>query len=328
MWDARVRGPTAMSATAGTSHAVGGTPSTFRAWLATRSANATLLEQYVQSIGAEWWTSEWKASEDQVGFGVRKTVAAMANGRGGELLIGVKDDKSVPGTTAILQQLEQELTQPLAQPGSWYVVSLLRPTRYLTEVDLSAVSAGRRAFVLEIVPLSQPSLVREDDGSLALYLRSGSSSVKAAAFRALEWSRESSRERLLLGIYREFQTMVKQVRIAYGYDIRLAAGIHPRLPLLVRALQDGSFYELLSDEDIRALLGQRTASQSGDTGGFLSNYLELEDKVERVRERQARNVAADRLERTVIQELSNAHTMLESDVREFRGWLVGQRLLP
>jgi hypothetical protein len=301
---------------------------TFRTWLESRRPDASLLTTYVQSIGAEWWTSEWKAAEEQVGFGVRKTVAAMANGRGGELFLGVRDDRSIPGTIATLQQLEQELRQSLAQPGSWYVTSLLRPTRYLTEVDLGQSHEGRRAFVLEVQPLGLPSFVREDDGSLSLYLRSGGSSIRAGGFDAMEWSREVSRERLLLGIFREFETMVRQVRIAVGYDIRVTAGIQPRLPFLVRSLQDGSFYELLSDDDIKSLLGRRTTSQSGDTGGFLSRFLELEDQVWRVRERQSHNVAAYNVDAMTIQELSNAHRTLEEDARAFRTWLVNQRLIP
>jgi DNA-dependent RNA polymerase auxiliary subunit epsilon len=301
---------------------------TFRTWLAGRPPDESALEAYVRSIGAEWWTSDWKASEEQVGFGVRKTVAAIANGRGGELFVGVRNDRSIPGTTATLQQLEQELRQALAQPGSWYVVSLLRPTRYVTEVELSTPRPGRRAFVLEVQPLGLPSFVREDDGSLSLYLRSGGSSIRVGGFEAMEWSRETSRERLLLGIFREFQTMVRQVRIAVGYDIRVTAGIQPRLPYLVRALQDGSFYELLSDDDIKAVMGQRTTNQSGDTGGFLSRFLDLEDKVWRIRERQSRNDAAYNVEAMTIQELSSAHLQLEQDVEAFRLWLVNQRLLP
>jgi len=317
-----------MSAPADEPQSSGAGKTTFRTWLASRPAEASLLTSYVQSIGAEWWTSEWKASEEQVGFGVRKTVAAMANGRGGELFVGVRNDRFIPGTTATLQQLEQELRQPLAQPGPWYVSSLLRPTHYVTEVKLITPNQGRRAFVLEIQPLGLPSFVREDDGCLSLYLRSGGSSVRAGGFEAMEWSREASRERLLLGIFHEFETMVQQVRIAVGYEIRVTAGIQPRLPFLVRALQDGSFYELLPHDDIKALMGQRTTSRSGDTGGFLSRFLDLEDQVWRVRERQARNVPAYNVEAMTIQELSNAHQMLEDNVREFREWLANQHLLP
>jgi hypothetical protein len=300
---------------------------TFRSWLNGRPADEPLLTSYIGSIGAEWWTSEWKACEEQVGYGVRKTVAAMANGTGGEFFVGVKDDKSMPGTSASVQQLEQELGQPLAQPGIWYLVDLLQPVRHVTAVALEGTASGRRAFILEVVPVALPALVREDDGTLALYLRSGGSSTKASGFRALEWNRVATRERLLLTIFREFDTMVHQVRIAVGYDIRVTAGISPRLPYLVRSLEDGTFYNLLTNRDIEAILGRRTPDLTSNTPGFLSRFLELEDRVWQIRERQARYVAPHLVDDRAIGELSNEHRMLEQGVTEFRRWLVGERVL-
>jgi len=316
-----------MSASESPNRANPANQTTFRTWLAGRTADDALLTEYVHSVGAEWWCSEWKSSEDAVGFGVRKTAAAMANGRGGELFVGVRNDRSVVGTTSTLQQLEQELRQPLARPGTWYIVSLLQPTRYVTEVELTSPRLGRRVFVLEVSPSGIPAFVREDDVSLSLFLRSGGSSVRASSFEALEWSREVARERLLLGIFREFETMVRQVRIAHGYQMRVSAGIQPRLPLLVRSLQNGSFYELLSDDDIRALLGRRTTTGTGDSGGYLSGFLDLEEQVSRARYLVAKDVEAPAVEGATIQQLSHVHQMLEQDVSSFRIWLVNQHLL-
>lgn len=302
--------------------------STFRSSLQGRTPTEELLVGYLRAIGSEWWKSELKACQEQVGHGVRKTVGAMANGFGGELFVGVKDDRTPCGTTATRQQLEQELAQASAQPGPWYVVNLLQPVASVTEVPLAGSTMMPRAFVLEVVQLSMPALVKDDDASLALYLRSGGSTIRADGYRAMEWSRTTSRARLLLGIFREFEIMVHQIRIAVNYDLRVTSGISPRLPFFVRSLEDGRFYDLLSEGDVKQLLGRRTTSQSGDSQGFLSRFLELEDRFWRVRERQSRTVAPHSVDSMTVQELSNDHRMIEQDVDAFRGWLVQERILP
>ena len=108
----------------------------------------------------------------------------------------------------------------------------------------------------------------------------------------------------------------------------MSAGISPRLPYLVRSLEDGSFYELLSEEDIVKLLGRRTTNQSGDAAGFLSRFLELEDRVWRVREIVSRSARPHEVESLTVQQMSNDHQMIEQDLDGFRDWLVRARLLP
>jgi hypothetical protein len=218
----------------------------------------------------------------------------------------------------------------LAQPAEWYIVDLTRAVATLDEVDLEPRVPGRRAFVLSVEPVPSPLLVRENDGNLTLFLRSGSSSESAAGVKALAWNRLASRERLLSGIYTEFRTMVHQVRIAHGYNVRTGAGLPARLPLLVRSMEDGSFYRLLSESDIGELLGRRSTSRTGDTQGYLSRFLELEDVVRTTREGAVgRFHTADTAQREhwVIQQLSDAHRQLEFDLEAFRVWMVTQRLL-
>jgi Putative DNA-binding domain len=305
-------------------------PQPFRAWLGPRAATDALFGEYLRSLPEEWWTSERKACELQVGHGVRKSVAALSNGSGGQLFIGVSDDKSVPGTAASPLQVEQELRQPLAQPSEWYVVNLNEAVGSVTAVDLSPRVAGRRAFVLEIEPSPLPALVREEDGRLILYLRDGSSSVAADAVTALTWNRRASRERLLLEIFIEFRTMVRQVKIAHGYQIRLGSGFSSRLPRLVRAMEDGTLYRLLSEKDLDELLGRRTPMQAGDVNGFLSRFLDLEGEVFRAW-RTVEGFSKEKLhhlnEQQVVQQLSNSHRILEQDLEAFRIWLVNQKIL-
>jgi hypothetical protein len=313
------------SVTPETPHA---TSTSFRPWLNGRPASPALLKEYVDGLPAEWWTSELKACEDHAGFGVRKTVAAMANSRGGEVFIGVRDDRSLVGTPTTLLGVEQELAQPNAQPGPWYIVNLQQPVDEVVPVEGAPLGLGDRCLVLHVRRMGVPVFAREYDGRLSLYLRSGSSSVRAAPFEALEHVRQNSRERLLLGIFRELETMVAQIRIAPNYDLRTTAGVFPSLPFFTKSLEDGRFYELLTDTDIVALLGRRSSGQSGDTtGGSLTRFLDLDALVARVRERHALVRQPHEVDRFTISELNNQHQMLEQDVAGFRAWLVQQRLL-
>jgi Putative DNA-binding domain len=304
-------------------------PDTFRSALGSDPASIGALESYLQRAPAEWWTSELKACEEIVGHGVRRTVAAMANGRGGELFVGIRDgDRAILGSEADIQRLDQELSQPLAQPGDWYWVDLRPPVSQVLTIPVPGKDPARFVHVVDVVPSALPVLVREDDTTLALYARQGTTSVRLDGFPALRWQREATRARLLLTLFLEFRTMVRQVRIAHGYDLRLGAGISPRLPHLVRSQEDGSFYRLLSEEDIKALLGQRTPGRTGDTDGFLSGLLDLEEKAWKARER-IRESGTGSYQATVAttNELSTVPGQLESNVTAFRSWLVQQGIL-
>jgi hypothetical protein len=300
---------------------------TFRSSLAGALPTEKALSLFLQSRPAEWFQSELKSCERTVDHGVRKTVAAMANGRGGELFIGVSDaNRSLCGSEIRQQELEQVLQQPLAPPGDWYVVDLR--TVIGPPIPVSLTAAGRWAYVLEVAPSAVPVAVLEADSSLAIWAREGSSTVKLTGFSALRWSREASRERLLLGIYLEFRTMVRQIRISVNYDLRLGTGIWPRLPYLVRSLEDGSFYRLLSESDISKLLGRRSASGQGDESGCLARFLDLEERVALTQQRIASNGRpVHEVIRETIAELQDYPRQLEMDLEGLRQWLVGQHIM-
>lgn len=302
----------------------------FRVWLNARKASDELLREYLQGAPDEWWGSEFKRCVSQVGHGIRKSVSVLANERGGQLFMGVADDKSVPGSESSSLQVEQELRQPLAQPSDWYVVNLNQPVASVTAVDLSPRAPGRRAYVLEIEPSPLAAVMRESDGRLALWLRDGSSTQEADGVTALQWNRRSSRERLLLEIFLEFRVMVHQVRIAHGIEIRTGSGFASRLPRLMRSMEDGSLYRLLSESDLDKLLGRRTTSRAGDVAGFLSRFLELEELVFRTWrtvEGFSRTTIHHLNEQQVVQQLSHTHATLEQDVESFRQWLVSEHVL-
>jgi hypothetical protein len=300
----------------------------YRDWLANRSPTESSLREYLDHLPTEGSSLEFKAAEERLGLGVTKSVAALANGPfGGELFLGVTDDRRLVGTTASQQQIEQHLRQENAPPGDWYVVNLNIAVQWITPIQLAGPDAQRRAFVMDVASLAIPAFVLDDDRKLVLYLRTGSNSVRASSRDALEWNRRSTRAKLLLTILHEFETMVRQVRIGSGWDIRVGAGIDPRLPFLVRSLEDGTFYNYLSDNDIVTLLGRRTPSQQGDSQGFLNRFLDLAEQVNRTYARVRELSLPGNVDQNVVSQLSTYPGMLEQDLTAFRQWLIGQRIL-
>lgn len=301
-----------------------GMVSRFRSWLQGRMPTHAMLVAYLDSLPAEGDWLELKACEAVVGFGVSRSVAAFANSpSGGEVFVGVTNDRRVVGTTSTHQQVEQVLRQENAPPEPWYVVDLLRAVQDITPVPVGEDS-GKTVFVLDVVPLPLPTFVREESGGLVLYLRSGSSSVRASSIEALRWNRQSTRARLLLTIYREFEVMVRQVRLMHGYPIRTSWGIPPRLPFLARALEEGTFYTYLEPDDIRKLLGTRGQGPNPVENGFLTSFLDLEADVARARESVARwggTATPWEREQQALNQLTIHADLLDGDLARFRDWL-------
>lgn len=157
-------------------------PDSFRSWLAGEAATKLRLGEYVTSLG-EWWNSEFKAATTDIDYGLRKSVCALANARGGEVFLGIEDDRTLGGTLTDETRLEQALRQPRATPADWYVVDLNLTVSHITSVNLAG-PRGRRAHVLEVRPRGIPAFVLEGPNELSLYIRQGSSSVRANGFKA------------------------------------------------------------------------------------------------------------------------------------------------
>src|SRR2546428_366657 len=146
--------------------------SSFFEWLAGRTASEATLSEYLASSG-EWWNSEFKAASEDVDYSLRKAVCALANTRGGEVFVGVRDDRTISGTTRTGQQLGQVLKQSAAPPGEWYVVDLTRAVFRIVPVPVGVASPRRFVYVLEIVRVGLPVLVFETRQKLEIMRRQG-----------------------------------------------------------------------------------------------------------------------------------------------------------
>src|SRR2546427_9018851 len=143
----------------------GASESNFRSWLAGTKAREGRLIEYLASVG-EWWNSEFKAATTEIDYGLRKTVCALANTDGGEVFLGVRDDKSLTGTDVDGNRIEQILRQGQASPGDWYVVDLNEPVSRTFPIPL-ANRSGKRVHVLEVKPRGVPAFVLGRDNELS-----------------------------------------------------------------------------------------------------------------------------------------------------------------
>ncbi len=92
---------------------------TYVEWLGESGAQNSeeSLRRYLSLISDEDWRSEFKHAatrSDARYFQVRKAVCALANARGGEVFLGVTDDRRIVGTSISSEQL----TEVLAQGGA------------------------------------------------------------------------------------------------------------------------------------------------------------------------------------------------------------------
>ena len=256
---------------------------TFRAWLAGRQATEDLLTRYISSL-AEWRASEMKAAVEAVDFTLREAVCAIANSGGGEVFLGVRNDHSFIGTVVTEQRLTQVLKQATAPASDWYVVDLTRAVRHVLTIPVGSPSSLRFVYVLEVTRLGLPLFVQEESNELSLYLRQGESSIRADSFRALEWSRDVTREEILKTCYLELKTLSRVVTEMYA---GMAMGLGLTLPYLTKRLEDGTFYRYLTEEDIIFILG-RARDSSGYEGGIVRSVFETRHELD-VTRRQGMN---------------------------------------
>ena len=240
---------------------------TYFTWLEGKASTSSNLTRYLATL-AEWWNAEFKIPSGAEELGIRKGVCALSNARGGELFVGVADGKELVGCSFTEQTLRQWLQQPRSTPGEWYVVDLNQSVRRIIPVPLGRKDS--RIFVLEIVRTGQPAFVLLEGGELAMYIREGESSVKAGSLRALECSRHLSREEILVTLYEELKTLSDVIG---GMFPGLAVDLGMSLPYLMKRLEDGSFYRLLTAEDKLIILG-KAQGDTGYTGGVLQEVFE------------------------------------------------------
>jgi len=286
---------------------------TFWTWLEGRVPDEKEFSKYLATLG-EWWNSEFKAAVGQGDYALRKAVCALSNTRGGEVFLGVSNSRELVGTRLTEQGISQLLRQDGAQPGVWYVVDLTFVVRRLMPVALSSV--GEFLYALEISPPGLPVFLKEETKELSLYLRQGESSVKADAFKALEWNRKLTREEILRTCYMELKTLSRTVG---EMSVGLSVGLGLSLPYFSSRLEDGTFYRLLTDEDTMFLLGQ--SKGSGYQGGVLQDLFETRHQLQQILERGMHTRTQYDESRTI---LGNASETLSRRVESFRNYLLRQ----
>ena len=251
---------------------------TFRRSLAGRQATEELLTQYISSL-AEWRESEMKAAVEDVDFPLREAVCAIANSGGGEVFLGLGNDRTIIGTGVTEQRLTQVLQQANAPPGDWYIVDLTRVVHHVLTIPLPAPSSKRFVYVLEVTRPGLPLFVHEENNELSLYLRHGESSIRANSFSALEWGRNLTREEILRTCYLELKVLSRLVSEMFA---GMAIGLGLTLPYLTKRLEDGTFYQYLTDEDIIFILG-RARGGGGYEGGIVRWVFETRRNLEVMR---------------------------------------------
>ena len=103
-----------------------------------------------------------------------------------------------------------------------------------------------------------------------MYIRQWESSIRAGAFRALDWSRHLTREEILVTVYEELKTLSDVIGGAYP---GLAVDLGMSLPYFTKRLEDGSFYRYLTDEDKLTILG-KAQEDTGYIGGVVQEIFE------------------------------------------------------
>ncbi len=286
----------------------------FSEYAAGKTLTEALLQEYLDRTGTEWTSLEFKAAVAQSDAGLRQAVCALANTNGGELFMGVTDTREILGSQMGTDQVNSTLMQSDAPRSPWHIVDL---TRVVVSPfhEIPTRVAEHRAYVLTVRDPGLPALFWSDDRVLELYERRGRSKAKLGGPEALDWNRRQSRARMLLRCYREFDTLSRRLDFQMNYPTDFRLG----LPYLVQTMNDGTFYETLTDKDREALLG-RASPGGGGSHGFVGDFLELGRRVQRVQERLEREGTPYRdLWRSG--EFSNIFYDLQGKRREFRQYL-------
>lgn len=287
-------------------------PGNFRSWLDGKAATESKLNTYLSSVG-EWWRSEFKAATTDIDHGLRKTVCALANMRGGEVFLGVRDHRTQIGTSVDEQRLGQILKQEHARPADWFVVDLNLVVSYVTPIALTS-QPGKRVYILEVKPPGLPTFVLEDHNELSLFLRRGESTERANSFKAIEWQRNVSREDVLRNLYLELRTLSRT--IGGGY-LGLAVNLGLTVPYLTRRLEDGTLYKCLSDDDLLFLLG-KAQGNSRYEGGIYQDLFEARYEIAK---EMSMGMARHEVDDSVDEILTRASESLRSRTETLRRYL-------
>ncbi len=244
---------------------------TYRESIAAQEPNMENLQMYLDSVHPqEWNRSEYKAYSKKVGDGLAREVAAMANTKGGEVFIGVDDDRSIKGTRVSENDIKNSLRKEGA-PTSPSINSDLTSVVEITKVDLKANEMKVFVYVLEVRPNGKISIARDKTGTYEVYIRRGESTERAQGWEVVGIVKSIGRETMLRSLYSEMSTLNK--RLSHGQHWQ-HLGLGLELPYLQSIMEDGTIYEYLTPEDIEVVLG--TSKDGTDwVGGCYRELIEL-----------------------------------------------------
>jgi len=290
--------------------------SRYSEWLKGKTKSITELETYIQSLG-EWFCSEYKANTNEDGCNIRKAVAAMANKHGGELFIGISDDKKTKGVQMSSQEISQILSQEKAPHGVWYITDLNETVHGIIDIP---ITENLFVYVLDVRNQDLPVFVQENN-TMKLFIRDGDRSMPVDSFQALDWSRNLTREKILTTCYFEFKTITKRISSTYhGYVL----GLGIKFPYLEKRMEDGTLYRYLTPEDIITLLGERKGS-SGYIGGLYNHTFELIHRIQMIY-RTDYEESETGIYTGIKDVISRYEDEIEDKIRQFQSYLKTQKI--
>jgi hypothetical protein len=303
------------------------TPATYREYLQANDTHESVdsLRSYVGTLPGEWWRSEFKTCSEDGTYVVRNPVAALANTRGGEVFVGVRDaDQQFVGTRLRAADLPDRLRQPGAVE-EWYSLDLMAT---IANVAAVAIPEGdRRVLVLEVTKSLRPLLVEQEDHSLAWLVREGG---RNRALQGVEWVRrlrEQSRGKLLLELYREYDSAVQAIPTILNFH-DLAPDLF-RLPRYESALADGTAYTTLDSADRRLLIAQDPQPSGGFAApGLLNQFLREGARVRSLVEQDVQRNNWPTETRSGNELRVTRGTLIQHYLPSFQNYLQGLGLIP
>jgi len=299
---------------------------TFRDWLGKREPTAPVLQEYLASLGQEWLRTELKAATEDVDFGLRRAVAALHNTRGGNVFVGVRNDRTIAGTAVSVERLRQVLAQSRIDPPNDACITDLTSA---VNAFLVVQDGEVRVVVIEVIRTGKAALLIDENGAFQLCYRRGDETLEADPGKVIDWFRATRREEILVTVYRELKALSRRIR-RWNYFPDLP---DPALPYLASCMADGTLYRFLSDDDLLAIIGGTRDAQEGPAPGFVHTYLSTVRQAVAFYDRAGLNPSAINLEQAQQAmetglSLGDYQTELDNRVKEFRDWLLRQGILP
>jgi hypothetical protein len=181
----------------------------FQQFLNGRHPDEALLREYLNGH-VEWVGLEFKTADREPTFGLRKTVAAFANTDGGDVFLGVDNDRNPVGTRSDPAAISRVLNQEEAAPRNGYVTNLVLLVRSPVPIPLENAPP---VLWIDVAPSGVLAGALKSDGSLGLYLRPGAESPEATGFDAIDVFRRKTRARLLHDLYEQVERIVPSLSL-------------------------------------------------------------------------------------------------------------------